>query len=107
MAEADAFFGLSPNHILMAALGAAVFVAYLLPRLPFLRAASSSAVLMILGLLTFALIPVMPAALDPTASPQLWEITSEIAVIVVLFATGLRIDNVSSWARWSRGIAFG
>jgi len=100
MEEADAFFGLSPNHILMAAVGAAVFVAYFLPRLPFLRATSSSALLMLLGLLTFSLIPGMPAALDPTAAPQLWEITSEIAVIVVLFATGLRIDNVSSWARW-------
>jgi sodium/hydrogen antiporter len=65
-----------------------------------LRAASSSAILMVLGLLTFAFIPGMPEALDPTVSPYLWETTSEIAVIVVLFATGLRIDNVSSWSRW-------
>jgi sodium/hydrogen antiporter len=100
MAEAEPFFGLSPTHVLMAALGAAVFVAYLLPRLAFMRAASSSAILMILGLATFAFIPGMPAPLDPTVSPRIWEVISEITVIVVLFATGLRIDNVSSWSRW-------
>jgi len=100
MSESEPFFGLSPTHVLMAAVGAAVFAAYLLPRIAFLRAASSSAILMLLGLVTFTFIPGMPAALDPTVSPRIWEITSEIAVIVVLFATGLRIDNVSSWSRW-------
>lgn len=100
MSEGEPFFGLSPIHVLMAVVGATVFVAYLLPRIAFLRAASSSAILMTLGLVTFAFVPGMPEALDPTVSPRLWEITSEVAVIVVLFATGLRIDNVSSWRRW-------
>ena len=100
MAEAEPFFGLSSTHVLMTALGTAVFVAYLLPRLAFMRAASSSAMLMILGLVAFAFIPGMPAPLDPTVSPRLWEIISEVAVIVVLFATGLRIDHVSNWSRW-------
>ncbi|WP_269436675.1 cation:proton antiporter domain-containing protein [Paracoccus liaowanqingii] len=100
MSDHEPFFGLSPTHMLMATVGAAVFVAYLVPRIAFLRAASSSAILMILGLVTFTFIPGMPAVLDPTVSPRIWEITSEIAVIVVLFATGLRIDNVGSWSRW-------
>jgi len=100
MSELKSFFGLSPTHILMAAMGAAIFVAYLLPRIAPLWAASSSAILMIFGLAMFSFIPGMPAALDPTVSPRIWEITSEIAVIMVLFATGLRIDNVSSWRRW-------
>ena len=100
MSEADAFFGLSQIHVLMVSVGATVFVAYLLPRVSFLRATSSSAILMILGLVTFAFIPGMPAKLDPTVSPRIWEMTSEIAVIVVLFATGLRIDNVRNWSRW-------
>jgi NhaP-type Na+/H+ or K+/H+ antiporter len=100
MSEIKSFFGLSPTHILMAAMGAAIFVAYLLPRIAPLWAASSSAILMIFGLAMFSFIPGMPAALDPTVSPRIWEITSEIAVIMVLFATGLRIDNVSSWRRW-------
>jgi NhaP-type Na+/H+ or K+/H+ antiporter len=100
MSEAEPLFGFSPIHLLTAVVGAAVFVAYLLPRLNFLRAASSSAVLMILGLVTFTFIPGMPAALDPTVSPRIWEMISEFVVIVVLFATGLRIDNVSNWSRW-------
>jgi sodium/hydrogen antiporter len=100
MPEAESFFELSEIHVVMAALGGSMFVAYLLPRLKFLRAASTAAVLMILGLLTFQFVPGMPAAPDPTTSPRLWEVTSEIAVIIVLFATGLRIDNVSSWHRW-------
>lgn len=100
MPEAEPFFGLSSTHVMMAVVGMAVFVAYLTPRIAFLRAASSSAILMVLGLVTFTFISGMPAALDPTESPRIWEVTSEIAVIVVLFATGLRIDNVSSWNRW-------
>jgi sodium/hydrogen antiporter len=100
MAETEALYGLSSTHVLMAAMGGAVIVAYLLPRLAIFSVASSSAILMILGLIAYTFIPGMPDTLDPTVSPQFWEITSEIAVIVVLFATGLRIDNVGSWRRW-------
>ncbi|MDP3197712.1 cation:proton antiporter [Tabrizicola sp.] len=100
MSDAETFFGFSPIHVLMAALGAAVFNAYLLPRIYFLRFTSSSAILMILGLLAFTFVPGMPAALDPTVSPRIWETTSEIVVIVVLFATGLRIDRINNWSRW-------
>lgn len=100
MTDAEPFFGLSSTHVMMAALGAAVFTSYLLPRVAFMRAASSASILMIFGLLSFAFIPGMPAPLDPTVSPRIWEVLSEIAVIVVLFATGLRIDNVSNWSRW-------
>lgn len=101
MTQGDDFFGLSPSHVLMAAAGAAIFVAYLLPRMVSRRAASSSALLMILGAVIFNLVPGMPGVPDPTKSPAIWEITSEIVVIVVLFSTGLRIDNVRSWKRWS------
>lgn len=100
MSEASSFFSFSQMHLLMASVGAAVFVAHLLPRIVFKRAASSSAVLMALGLVIFNVIPGMPTVPDPTASPEIWELTSEIVVIVVLFATGLRIDNISTWSRW-------
>lgn len=100
MPETEPFFGLSAVHIVMAVFGGAVFIAYLLPRVLFRRAASSSAILMILGLMAFAVVPGMPAAPDPTLSPRLWELTSEVAVIVVLFATGLRIDRIGGWKRW-------
>jgi hypothetical protein len=70
MSDAETFFGMSSIHVLMAALGAAVFIAYLLPRIYLLRATSSSAILMILGLLAFTFVPGLPAALDPTVSPR-------------------------------------
>jgi NhaP-type Na+/H+ or K+/H+ antiporter len=94
------FFGLYPYHMLMAAIGAAIFAAYWFPRLVFARATSSSALLMIVGLATYTIVPGMEA-LDPTASPRLWEMVSEIVLIVVLFATGLRIDNLGSYRLWS------
>ena len=100
MNDADPFFGLSQMHVLMTAVGAAVFIAHLLPRILFKSAASSSAIMMLAGLVIFNLIPGMPDIPDPTVSPALWEITSEIVVIVVLFATGLQIDDIESWKRW-------
>jgi NhaP-type Na+/H+ or K+/H+ antiporter len=96
----NGFFGLSDYHVLLAAIGGAIFLAYLLPRLVLLRAASSAAPLMILGLAAYAIVPGMPAALDPTTTPRLWEMTSEIVVIIVLFATGLRIDKLGSYRLW-------
>lgn len=98
--ENGSFFGLSAYHMLMAAIGAAIFLAHWLPRLMFPRAASSAALLMIVGLVTYSIVPGMEA-LDPTTSPRLWEMISEIVLIVVLFATGLRIDNLGSWRLWS------
>lgn len=100
MSEAEPFFGLSATHILMASVGGAVLVAYLLPRIAFMRLPSSSAPLVIFGLVTFTFVPGMPPALDSTVSPRILEIVSEIVVIIVVFATGLRIDNVSSSHRW-------
>ncbi|MGR3703746.1 MAG: cation:proton antiporter [Paracoccaceae bacterium] len=100
MTQEDPFFGLLQIHILMAAVGAAVFIAHLLPRILFRSAALSSAIMMLAGLVIFNVIPGMPAIPDPTVSPALWEITSEIVVIVVLFATGLQIDDIRSLRRW-------
>jgi NhaP-type Na+/H+ or K+/H+ antiporter len=98
--ENSSFFDLSAYHMLMAAIGAAIFAAYWFPRLVFPRAASSAALLMIVGLVTYTIVPGMEA-LDPTTSPRLWEMISEIVLIVVLFATGLRIDNLGSYRLWS------
>jgi NhaP-type Na+/H+ or K+/H+ antiporter len=98
--EDGSFFGLAPYHVLMAVVGAVIFAAYWVPRLIFPRAAASSALLMILGLLAYSVIPGMPEALDPTTTPRLWEVTSEIVLIIVLFTTGLRIDNIGSYRLW-------
>jgi NhaP-type Na+/H+ or K+/H+ antiporter len=96
----DAFFGFAPYHVLLTAIGVAVLLAYLLTRLTFLSSPSASPFLMLFGLVVYALVPGMPAALDPTTSPGIWEATSELVVIVVLFATGLRIDNISGYRLW-------
>jgi len=55
---------------------------------------------MTLGGLSFALLPGMPRPLDPTSAPALWETVSETVVVVVLFATGLRIDSITGFRRW-------
>lgn len=93
-------FELSATHVLMAVLGAAIFLAHWLPRMLPQWLASSSALLMLLGLAGYALVPGMPGALDPTSSPRIWEVTSEIVLIVVLFATGLRIDSIGPPRSW-------
>jgi sodium/hydrogen antiporter len=100
MPESDPFFGLMPIHVVMAAGGLAILVAYLVPRVLFGAAASSSSILILFGLAAFALVPGMPDVPNPTVAPRLWELTSEIAVIVVLFSTGLRIDQIGGWRRW-------
>ena len=42
----------------------------------------------------------MPLELDPVVSPRVWEVVSELVVIVVLFATGLRIDSLGGVRLW-------
>jgi NhaP-type Na+/H+ or K+/H+ antiporter len=93
-------FGVEPVHILYAALGASLLLAYWLPRLVFQRPPSSSALLIGFGMLGSVLFPGIFAGLDPTLNPAIWEVTAEIVVIVVLFATGLRIDDLGGWPLW-------
>ncbi|HEY0113295.1 MAG TPA: cation:proton antiporter [Allosphingosinicella sp.] len=99
MVGAD-FFGLEPYHVAMAAIGGAVILAFWIPRFLSGREPAASALLILAGALAFSWIPGMPSAIDPRAEPRLWELTSELAVIVALFGTGLRIDNLTSYRRW-------
>lgn len=96
----DRFFGLDSYHVLMAATGVTLLLAYWLPQLLFRRSIASSALLMFFGLLIYSFVPGMPLALDPTHDPRVWEEVSEIVIIVVLFATGLRIDRISGYRLW-------
>lgn len=98
--EAFISYDFASYHILMAAIGAAIFVAYWAPRLVLRGTPPSAALLMMVGCLAYAIIPGMPEVLDPTAAPRLWEVMSEIVLIIVLFATGLRIDNVRNYRLW-------
>ncbi|WMS41504.1 cation:proton antiporter [Acuticoccus sp. MNP-M23] len=96
----DSFFGLDPYHVLIAAVGGVVILAYWLPRFASSREPAASGLLIVMAALVFSLLPGMPAALDPRESPKVWELASEIAVIAALFGTGIKIDNIRSLSRW-------
>ncbi|HEX8511983.1 MAG TPA: cation:proton antiporter [Allosphingosinicella sp.] len=98
--DSQPFFGLNPYHLSLAAIGAGILVAYWLPRFFSGREPAASALLILAGALSLPLIPGMPAAIDPRETPRLWELTSELAVIIALFGTGLRIDNLTDYRRW-------
>jgi sodium/hydrogen antiporter len=86
--------------VLLVAIGGCIILAYWLPQ-AFLRSLPSSApLIMVFGMLCYQFLPSMPQPFDPIASPVIWEMTSEIVVIVVLFATGLRIDRIPDWRNW-------
>jgi NhaP-type Na+/H+ or K+/H+ antiporter len=93
-------FELSAYHVLLAALGVAIILAYWLPRWLSGREPAASALLIGLGFVAFGLVPGMPAALNPIDSPRLWELASELCVVLGLFGVGLRIDNVASRHLW-------
>jgi NhaP-type Na+/H+ or K+/H+ antiporter len=96
----EPFFGLAAYHIALAAIGAGIILAYWLPRFFSGREPAASALLILFGILAFSFVPGMPAAIDPRSHPRIWELTSELAIIVALFGTGLRIDNLRSYRHW-------
>jgi len=80
--------------------GAAIFVSYWLPRFVSGREPAASALLILAGMLGMGVLDVPPAIFDPIAFPEGWELLSELAVTVALFATGMRLDVVRPFARW-------
>lgn len=97
---AVSMFELSPYHLLLVALGTATILAYWLPRFVSGREPAASALLIGLGYAAFALVPGMPAAIDPIRNPGVWERVSELCVIVGLFGVGLRIDRLRGRKQW-------
>ena len=93
-------YGFDSYHVLVAALGAGIILAYWLPRFVSGREPAASGLLIVAGLVAFAFVPGMPAALDPIRNPRPWEITSELAVIFGLFGSGLRIDRLVTRPLW-------
>lgn len=81
--------------------GAAIILAYWLPRFVSGREPAASALLILAGIVCALAIPEDPPLFRPIADPEWWEILSEMAVIVALFATGLRLDVVRPFARWA------
>lgn len=96
----DPAFALDPLHLVFAVIGGGLLLAHWLARQVSPRPPSTSALLILCGIAGSLLFPEAFAGLDPTAAPQLWERAAEIVVIVVLFATGLRIDDLGGWRLW-------
>lgn len=95
------FFALAPYHILLVGCGLVIVAAYWLPRFLSGNEPAASGLLILGGLGVFGLLPGVPQAITPIDHPAIWEITSEFAVIIALFGTGIRIDRVTGWHLWS------
>jgi NhaP-type Na+/H+ or K+/H+ antiporter len=80
--------------------GLAIVCAYWVPRFVSGREPASSSLLILLGAAVALVMSEPPPLFDPVADPDWWEILSEMAVIVALFATGMRLDVVRPFARW-------
>lgn len=93
-------FEFSSYHILLAALGGAIILAYWLPRFVSGREPAASALLIGLGFLIFGWAPGMAEAISPIKTPRMWEVASELCVVIGLFGVGLRIDRLFDWRRW-------
>src|SRR5690349_13095884 len=86
--------------MILAALGAAIILAYWLPRFLSGREPAASALLIGLGWLMFGWIPDLPQTVSPITNPRPWEVVSELCVIVGLFGVGLRIDRLRKLSTW-------
>ncbi|WP_323765555.1 cation:proton antiporter [Marinovum sp.] len=96
-----AFFGLSGYHVLLTAIGGVIILAHWLPRWVSRHEPAAPGLMILLGMLAYAVMPGLPALPDPRLHPHPWEIVAELTVIIALFATGIRIDNLSSLRRWA------
>lgn len=96
----DARFGFDAYHILLVAVGASLLVSYWLPHLLVRRPPAATALLMACGMAGSLLFPGLVPGIDPTKNPAIWELATELVVIIVLFATGLRIDDLGGWRLW-------
>ncbi|MFM7349165.1 MAG: cation:proton antiporter [Erythrobacter sp.] len=87
-------------HEFLLLAGLAIVIAFWLPRFVSGREPASSSLLILAGAVVALLTPEAPPLFDPVAAPEWWEILSEMAVIVALFATGMRLDAVRPYSRW-------
>lgn len=93
-------FEFSSYHIVLAVIGCAILFSHWLPRWISGREPASSALLIASGYISFAFVPGVPSPFDPVAAPKMWEIVSEICVVIGLFGVGIRIDKLRIWRTW-------
>lgn len=95
-----AFFEFAPYHLLLAGIGGAIILAHWLPRFVSHREPAAAPLMILFGMLIGWAAPDLLLLPDPRVSPRPWELVSEMAVIVALFASGLRIDRLRPWRKW-------
>jgi NhaP-type Na+/H+ or K+/H+ antiporter len=93
-------FELNSYHIVLAVVGCAILCAHWIPRWISGREPAASALLIGSGYLAFAFVPGVPSALNPVTSPKIWEMVSEVCVIIGLFGVGIRIDKLRVLKTW-------
>lgn len=90
-------YGFSPYHLALTLLGLGVILAYWLPRFVSGREPAASALLIAVGAVSSLFLPGLSTWIDPTRQGLYWEKATELALIVGLFGTGLRIDRLVDW----------
>jgi NhaP-type Na+/H+ or K+/H+ antiporter len=93
-------FEFSSYHIVLTIVGCAILFAHWLPRWISGREPAASALLIAAGYLSFSFIPGTPSPFNPINAPKIWEMTSEICVVIGLFGVGIRIDRIRVWKNW-------
>ena len=96
----DSFFAINPYHITLTVVGVIVIAARWIPRLVSRSEPAFAPLMIVFGALATLLLPSSLFMPDPRESPVPWELISEMAVIVALFGTGMRIDSVRPWTKW-------
>lgn len=81
-------------------IGAGIILAFWLPRWVSGREPAAAPLLVGAGCVASLLVPGLGDIVDPIRHPRGWEIASEIAVVIALFGTGLRIDRLVSRSEW-------
>ncbi len=90
----------SSYHIVLAIVGCAILLSHWLPRWISGREPAASALLIAAGYVFFTFVPGAPSAFNPINAPKIWEMTSEICVVIGLFGVGIRIDRLRDWKNW-------
>ncbi|MGR3625084.1 MAG: cation:proton antiporter [Limimaricola sp.] len=96
----EAFFGLNRYHVALAVVGIVIILARWLPRLISKREPAAAPLMILFGAGVAVWLPDLATLPDPRETPLPWELVSELTVIVALFGSGMRLDELRPWTRW-------
>lgn len=93
-------FELSTYHLVLTGFGALILLSHWVPRFFSGREPASSALLMLGGVGVSFLFPDFADQLSPENSGKLWEVSTEMCVIIGLFGVGISIDRIAASSKW-------